>query len=201
MLNRLLFILALVSQLLACGSDQADDKAASPAVKPMPAKYPRSMPQSTLDDSRLIGYWETSCNESGKDSSRWTFLLDPTKAVLEKQVYRTGKCQEALYTVRYYLTYKVEAENLDGRIWEVHANIQAQDRLSTLFNLQNCALPNALDELWYNLTGTECTINELPGSVERGTSLIDSHYSISFNKQQPVLNIEGKSDLKFNQVN
>ncbi|HET9241172.1 MAG TPA: hypothetical protein VFO10_28160 [Oligoflexus sp.] len=198
MLNRFLFTLALVSQLFACGQETVPENATTPV--PEPAKYPRSMPQSNLDDSRLIGYWETLCEVSASGSTRWSFLLDPTKAVLEKQVYQDAQCGESSYIARYYMTYTAADEKLDGRIWEVHASIRSQDTLNTLFHQQSCSLPTVRDELWYDLTGSRCTMNDAPASVERGSALIASAYSISLNKRQLTLDVAGKAGLKFKKI-
>ena len=198
MLNRFLFTLALVSQLFACGQETVPDNTTSPV--PEPAKYPRAMPQSTLDDSRLIGYWETVCDVSASQSTRWSFLLDPTKAVLEKQVYHDTQCQESSYTTRYYMTYNAADTKLDGRIWEVHASIRSQDSLNTIFQKQSCSLPTVRDEVWYNLTGSGCTLNDAPVSVERGSALIASSYFISLNKSQLTLDVAGRAGLKFKKI-
>lgn len=198
MLNRFLFTLALVSQLFACGQETVPENALGPV--PEPAKYPRAMPQSTLDDSRLIGFWETVCEVSTSQSTRWTFILDATKAVLEKQVYHDTQCEESSYTTRYYMTYTAAAEKLDGRIWEVHASVRSQDSLNTIFHKQSCSLPTVRDEVWYDLTGSGCTLNEAPASVERGSALIASGYSISLNKRQLTLDIAGKAGLKFRRI-
>lgn len=198
MLNRFLFTLALVSQLFACGQETVPENTTTPV--PEPAKYPRSMPQSNLDDSRLIGYWETVCEASASGSTRWSFLLDPTKAVLEKQVYQDAQCEESSYIARYYMTYTAADEKLEGRIWEVHASIRSQDSLNTIFHKQSCSLPTVRDEVWYDLTKSGCTLNDAPASVERGSALIASAYSISLNKPQLTLDVAGKAGLKFKKI-
>lgn len=198
MLNRFLFTLALVSQLFACGQEPLSENTTSPV--PEPAKYPRSMPQSTLDDSRLIGYWETLCEVSASGSTRWSFLLDPTKAVLEKQVYRDAQCEESTYVTRYYMTYIAAQDKLDGRIWEVHASVRSQESLNTIFHKQSCSLPTVRDEIWYDLTGSRCTLNDAPASVERGSALIASAYSISLNKTLLTLDVTGRAGLKFRKI-
>lgn len=198
MLHRFLFTLALVSQLFACGQESVSES--TPGPVPEPAKYPRSMPQSTLDDSRLIGYWETVCEASISGSTRWSFLLDATKAVLEKQVYHDAQCEESSYVTRYYMTYTAAQEKLDGRIWEVHASVRSQDSLNTIFHKQSCSLPTVRDEIWYDLTGSGCTLNDVPASVERGSALIASAYSISLNKRHLTLDVTGKAGLKFQKI-
>jgi hypothetical protein len=198
MLNRFLFTLALVSQLLACGQETVSEN--TPGPVPEPAKYPRSMPQSNLDDSRLIGYWETLCEVATSGSTRWSFILDATKAVLEKQVYHDAHCEKSSYVTRYYMTYTAAQEKLDGRIWEVHASVRSQDSLNTIFHKQSCSLPTVRDEIWYDLTGSGCTLSDAPASVERGSALIASTYSISLNKRQLTLDVTGKAGLQFKKI-
>jgi hypothetical protein len=126
--------------------------------------------------------------------------LDATKAALEKQVYHDAQCEESSYVTRYYMTYTAAQERLDGRIWEVHASIRSQDSLNTLFHGQSCSLPTVRDEIWYNLTASGCTLNDAPASVERGSALIASAYTISLNKRQLTLDVTGKAGLKFKKI-
>jgi hypothetical protein len=191
---------AFFGMILSCGKpsqEEANNRTArsdAASISFPLAKYPTDMPPSPVGDRRLIGYWETVCRPLAAGSALWSFLLDPTKAVLETQLYSDKNCLKATLTGRSYLTFTVDGTTLDAKIWKVSATIH--DRRD-LISSSDCGMDSLEDDSWYDFTESNCRITNLLSVNGKGAPLIHSTYFIDKTMRGLRFEVPGQGLLQF----
>ncbi len=176
-------IFSALSLVVACGRDQ-DASAPTPRLSSPPLSLvPSDMPDSKLDDPRLIDFWSSDCIRSGNGSLQWTLLLDPGKAVLGQQLFTDGNCSQLGMNVKFYLRYRVANEFFESSLWQVHALVANKIVAESASQVGSCGFSKWQSDTWYNLTNASCELRSDRAGVwlsptARDSMILRSRYSV-----------------------